>query len=167
MSPSLVQPPPSGWTLLSDHRFASAARPARLRLSHPDPGRRVRGVLVWTLSTGSIDLPPSGRFLLGEDDPLYQHVAGACALATLTHRSAQPKTQADLQFRWMPRADDSSAVIARAFVIEDCGEPSCVAWQALSFAADGDRYLQLLPALFGDGFEIAEGAALPPPARGD
>lgn len=156
MSPTLAQPAPTGWTLSSPRRHASAARPAQLQLSHPDPGRRVRGVLVWALSTGSIELPPAGQFLIADDDSLYQRVAGACALATVTHRSAMPKRQDQLRFRWEPDTEDAAAVIFRAFLIEDCGQPSCAAWQALSFGPDGDRYLQVLPALFGSGFEAAE-----------
>jgi hypothetical protein len=143
MSPTLANPPPTGWSLRHPTRY-TPGRILEISLVNGDPLRRARGVLIWSKSgpntgSGSFAVPGNER---------WQHVPAPaeCGTWALTHTDAVPKTQAELRFLWA--GSEAAGVILRAFVIEDCATPSgCRDQQALtpiSFMA---------PILFGDGFE--------------
>lgn len=154
MASVLRDPPPSGWQLLSDGGlwFPSAIR--WLRLQHPDPERRARGLLLWVKGSPAGLPSGAGRFLdLGLSEH-YQRVPLAppsdCGEWALTQRDASGKTQAELQFVWQaPSVAGWGSLIARAFVIEDCGsaQGGCRDAQALT------DFLILREAPFADGFE--------------
>lgn len=129
MSPVLVDPPPSGWSLRSARAAHVAGQPLRFRVQHADPNKRLRGVLIWAKSGPSTG---AGQFLVPSSG-LYQHIPAPaqCGEWAMSHSSPNPKTQAELQFDWLPPS--SGTVIVRAFLIEDCGLPEgCRAWQALT-----------------------------------
>lgn len=143
MSPVLPSPPPSGWLLRSEARSYLPGERIRLRVHHPDPDKRVRGLLIWAKQG-----PQSGSGAFRIDDPLrWQFLpAGAgCDSWALTHRDAMPKSQAQLVFTW--EAGPAPLTILRAFVIEDCASSDCRAWQALS------NLLILEAGISRDGFE--------------
>lgn len=145
MSPTLADPPPTGWTI--DVRpWYVPGQGQQLRIRNLDPGREVRGVLLWAKSgpssgAGSFALDRAGR---------YQHIPAPaqCGEWALSHTSAAVKSQPDLVFDWTPPASGGT-VILRAFLIEDCGQPSggCRSHQALT------PVTVLAEALFVDGFE--------------
>ncbi|MDW8479450.1 MAG: hypothetical protein RML12_05965 [Xanthomonadales bacterium] len=119
MSPTLAHPPPEGWFLVAEAAVYHAGRPLRVRLRHPDPGRAVRGVLLWAKSAptegaGWFELPADGR---------WQYMPGSsnCGQWAISHRDGLPKGQALLEWRWHP--GESPAAVLRAFLIEDCGLP--------------------------------------------
>src|SRR6185436_2624826 len=119
--------------------WAVAATPAafapgdtlRLRILNADPERRVRGALIWVMSGPAAGF---GKFSVPESG-LFQPTNIECADWSLTHTSAVPKEQSDLQFEWTaPQEVPTSAVIVRAFLIEDCTplENGCRSFQALT-----------------------------------
>lgn len=143
MSPTLADPAPFGWELRSSSVVYVAGQPIALRVRHPDPSKRVRGVLLFAKSgpfTGA------GRFEL---PPGYQYIPApaSCGEWAISHTNSAPKEQEDLQFEWQPGSDGT--VIVRAFLIEDCAAPNggCRDQQALT------QVLVLQQALFVDGFE--------------
>lgn len=144
MSPTLADPPPFGWSLQIPVSAYVPGRPLPLRIRHPDPGKRVRGVLLFAKSgpfsgAGSFSLPPQG----------YQYIPAPaqCGQWAISHSDSDPKEQAELLFEWTGQAQGT--VILRAFLIEDCALPSggCRDQQALT------EVVVLLEALFVDGFE--------------
>ena len=156
MSPTLADPPPVGWTLQAPLRYVPGT-PITVALRHPDPGRRVRGVLLWARSG---PLQGAGRFDTGSGD-LWQYIpaAAGCGQWAISHVDATPKAQTLLRFRWT--ADAALPTILRAFLIEDCSAAQgCRDQQALT------PVLQLQPALFIDGFEADPQAVEQQPAKG-
>lgn len=146
MSPTLASPPPTGWSLaVSQHAYVPG-RPLRVRVVQPDADKRARGVLVYARTgpssgAGNFALPAGG---------LYQYIPAPaeCGQWALSHTSAAPKAPDEMQWDYsVPTA--SGTVILRAFLIEDCGEPSggCRDHQALT------PVLVLPEAIQLDGFE--------------
>ncbi|MCU0755198.1 MAG: hypothetical protein MUE46_08760 [Xanthomonadales bacterium] len=151
MSPTLPSPPPSGWILVGERGSYLPGERLRLRVQHPDPAKRVRGVLIWAKRGPQSG---SGAFLL--EEPMrwqYLPAAAGCENWALTHRDATPKPQSQLSFAW--EAGAAPVTILRAFVIEDCAASDCRAWQALS------NLLILEADVFRDGFEAAATARMP------
>ena len=148
MSPTLSFPPPTGWEVVATPTIFVAGDTLHFQVVNADdPERKARGVLIWVVSGpasgfGQFSVPESG---------LFQPTALECAEWSLTHTSAVPKGQSDLQFEWTaPETDPTSAVIVRAFLIEDCDplpESGCRSFQALT------PFVVLTAALFVDGFE--------------
>jgi len=145
MSPTLAVPAPSGWYLESDRLTYQADRPLELRIRNANSAKQVRGVLLFTKSgpnsgAGGFALPTSGAFQ-------YIPAPAKCGEWAISHSSPAVKSQGELQFNWS--APPSGTVIVRAFLIEDCMQPSggCRDQQALT------PVLILQEALFVDGFE--------------
>lgn len=145
MSPTLADPPPTGWSI-EVRPWYVPGQSQSVRIRNLDPAREVRGVLLWAKSgpstgAGSFALDRAGR---------YQHIPAPapCGQWALSHTSAAVKSQSDLVFDWTPPASGGT-VILRAFLIEDCGQPSggCRSHQALT------PVTVLVEALFVDGFE--------------
>jgi len=129
MSPVLADPAPSGWSVRSARAAHVFGQPLRLRVHHENPGKRLRGVLIWAKSGPSTG---AGQFAL-PDGGMYQFIPAPaeCGEWALSHSSPNPKTQSELQFQWLPPAGGTA--IVRAFLIEDCGLPQgCRAHQALT-----------------------------------
>lgn len=149
MSPTLAHPAPSGWTLDAPARFIPG-QPLQIRLLHPDPQRRARGVLIWAkagvnLGAGSFAVPDNGR---------WAHVPAPaeCGTWALSHTDNLPKPLSELSFQWT--GSGSQGVILRAFVIEDCSNPAgCRDQQALT------QIVFMEAGLFADGFEDAAQAS--------
>ncbi|SDD43612.1 hypothetical protein [Aquimonas voraii] len=143
MSPTLASPPPQGWTLVAPARFYPGL-PLQLRLQHPDPLRRARGVLLWAKANasqgaGSFTVPGNGRWA-------YIPAPATCGTWALSHTDNQAKTQAELVFEWTGEASPSA--ILRAFLIEDCNNPAgCRDQQALT------QIVFLEAGVFANGFE--------------
>ena len=145
MSPTLAVPAPTGWYLESDRLTYQADRPLALRIRNTDGEKQVRGVLLFAKSgpnigAGHFTLPISGAFQ-------YIPAPAECGEWAISHSSPAVKSQGELQFDWS--APSSGTVIVRAFLIEDCMQPSggCRDQQALT------PVLVLQEALFVDGFE--------------
>jgi hypothetical protein len=149
MSPTLATPAPQGWTLVAPARFIPG-QPVELRLAHPDPQRRARGVLIWAKAgqfagAGSFALPANGRWA-------YIPAPANCGTWAISHTDNQPKSLDQLVFHWT--GSGAQGVILRAFIIEDCSHPAgCRDQQALTPIA----FLEA--GLFADSFEGA-GAAV-------
>ena len=143
MSPTLANPAPQGWTLDSPTRFYPG-QPVPIRLRHPDPLRRARGVLIWAKSgqftgAGSFVVPANGR---------WAHIPppANCGGWALSHTDNQPKALGELVFHWIGSTEPGA--LLRAFLIEDCSNPAgCRDQQALT------PFVFLEAGLFGDGFE--------------
>jgi hypothetical protein len=143
MSPTLASPPPAGWKLRVPGAAYMAERPLRVRITHPNPAVRARGILLWAKAG---PFSGAGHFLA--DTGMFQYVPAPadCGLWALSHTDAEPKPLADLGFWWLPPA--SGVVVMRAFVIQDCDAPAgCRDQQALT------PLLVLEPKLFFDSFE--------------
>ena len=145
MSSTLASPPPTGWVLQS-RAWYQPGQPQILRVRNSvDAQRRVRGVLIWAKASQFIG---AGSFAVG---PLYQYIPApaVCGQWALSHNSATPKTQDELEFTWT--APESGTPILRAFLIEDCGLASgdCRSYQALT------PVKALYEAVFVDGLEEA------------
>lgn len=153
MSPVLAQPPPSGWRLETASAAYAVGERLTLRVRHPDPERRVRGLLLWAKRSAQTG---SGEYLI-TDATRWQHVPSPadCGRWALTHRDASGKPQSQLQFDWI--ADDAPNTLFRGFLIEDCPQSDCRAWQALT------TVLTLEATVFRSGFEADGTPALPPP----
>ncbi len=130
MSPTLASPPPSGWTLETERAYFSPGASLRVRVRHPSPLKQARGILLWAkrsqfLGGGRFELPASGAFQ-------YIPAPAACGEWAISHVNATPKSLDDLQFDWIP--DTTAPVILRAFIIEECFQPSggCRDQQALT-----------------------------------
>lgn len=157
MSPTLAQPPPTGWQLTSDSMAYQAGEPITLRIVHAQP-KSVRGVLLWSKQSPQLG---SGQFLVNANGP-WQHIPppAPCGQWALSHRNALPKPQSELHFQWLP--DGADQTLFRAFIIEDCGLTDCRAHQALT------SFLVLERALYRNGFEAAslhQSSALAPSAQ--
>ena len=143
MSPTIANPPPQGWTLVAPARFYPG-QPLQLRLRHPDPLRRARGVLIWAKANasqgaGSFALPANGRWA-------YIPAPATCGTWALSHTDSQAKAQDALVFEWT--GDASPSAILRAFLIEDCNNPAgCRDQQALT------QIVLIQAGLFANGFE--------------
>jgi hypothetical protein len=143
MSPTLATPAPQGWTLIAPPRFIPG-QPVELRLAHPDPQRRARGVLIWAKASqfagaGSFALPANGRWA-------YIPAPANCGTWAMSHTDNQPKSLDQLVFQWT--GSGVQGVILRAFIIEDCSHPAgCRDQQALT------PIIFLEAGLFDDGFE--------------
>lgn len=143
MSPTLASPAPQGWTLVAPARFFPG-QSVQLRVQHPDPQRRARGVLIWakanaTQGAGSFAVPANGR---------WAHIPAPaiCGSWALSHTDNQPKTQDQLIFDWT--GDASPSAIFRAFLIEDCSNPAgCRDQQALT------QIVFVEAGVFANGFE--------------
>lgn len=150
MAGVLRQPPPQGWRLRIDADAWHPGALRTLRLEHPDPARRARGVLLWTKASSHGSPVGAGQFLdMGVSD-LYQFTLASCGAWSVTQRNALPKAQANMLFAWQaPTSPGLGFLIARAFVIEDCSEFSggCRDAQALT------ELVFLREALFFEGFE--------------
>ncbi len=148
MSPVLSDPAPSGWALTAAAPAYLAGQVLELSLRHPDPTRRARGVLIWTKSG---PFSGAGSFVPALAAGRWRLVGGAmpdCGEWALTHADAMPRPLDALRFAWRAPPAGLQAVIARAFVIEDCGSPAgCRAAQALT------PILVLDEAIWFDGFE--------------
>jgi len=145
MSSTLASPPPTGW-VLQTRAWYQPGQPQTVRVRNSvDALRRVRGVLIWAKAG---QFTGAGSFAAG---PLYQYIPApaVCGQWALSHNSATPKTQADLEFIWT--APESGTPILRAFLIEDCGLASgdCRSHQALT------PVKALYEAVFVDGLEAA------------
>ena len=145
MSPTLADPPPTGWSI-EVRPWYVPGQSQTLRIRNLDPLRQVRGVLIWAKSG-----PNSGAGSFALDGAgLYQHIPApaSCGQWALSHTSAAVKAQSDLVFDWTA-PESGGTVILRAFLIEDCGQPSggCRSHQALTELA------VLAEALYVDGFE--------------
>ena len=145
MSSTLASPPPTGW-VLQTRAYYQPGQPQTLRVrNNVDALRRVRGVLIWAKAS---QFTGAGSFAVGS---LYQYIPAPaeCGQWALSHNSATPKTQAELEFTWT--APESGTPILRAFLIEDCGLASgdCRSWQALT------PVKALYEAVFVDGLEDA------------
>jgi hypothetical protein len=152
MSPTLANPAPQGWTLIAPARFFPG-RAVELRLAHPDPQRRARGVLIWAKAgqfegAGSFALPANGRWA-------YIPAPALCGTWAISHTDNQPKSLDALVFQWT--GSGAQGVILRAFIIEDCSHPAgCRDQQALT------PIVFLEAGLFADGFEDASAASTEP-----
>jgi hypothetical protein len=154
MASVLRQPPPAGWRVVADADSWHPGAIRLLRLQHPDPARRVRGVLLWVKGSPFGNPTGAGRFLDLAVGDQYQFVNASpptdCGEWSLTHRDAQPKAQAALRFAWQaPEQPGWGSLVVRAFVIEDCDPlPGlCRDAQALT------GFLPLREVLFAAGFE--------------
>lgn len=145
MSPTLSQPPPTGWLLRSESPVYFPEEALRIRISHSNPTRAVRGVLIWARQGPAAG---SGSFVL-KDASLWQYIPAPadCGQWAVSHRNAEAKSQAELVFDWRPSNAPNS--ILRAFLIEDCPQSDCRAWQALT------NLLILEGGVFRSGFEAA------------
>lgn len=151
MSPTLANPPPQGWALDVPTRFIPG-QPLHVRVRHPDPQRRARGVLIWAkaganLGAGSFAVPGNGR---------WAHIPAPaeCGTWALSHTDNLPKPLAELSFQWT--GSGSQGVILRAFIIEDCSNPAgCRDQQALT------PIVFMEAGLFADGFEPPAEASVP------
>jgi hypothetical protein len=154
MASVLRQPPPSGWTLTVDRSDWYPGALRVLRLHHPDPERRARGVLVWVKGSTFGSPVGAGRFLdLGVLDQ-FRFVDATppadCGMWALTHRDALPKAQASLLFAWQaPDQPGLGNLVARAYLIEDCDASPGVCRDAQALTA----FLPLREVLFANGFE--------------
>lgn len=154
MASVLREPAPSGWALSSDADSWHPGAIRVLRLQHPDPQRRARGVLLWVKGAPFGNPAGAGRFLdLGVGDR-YQFVNATppenCGEWALTHRDADGKAQSLLLFAWQaPEQPGWGSLIARAFVIEDCADLPGVCRDAQALTA----FLPLREVLFAAGFE--------------
>jgi hypothetical protein len=154
MASVLRQPPPSGWTLTVDRSDWYPGALRVLRLHHPDPERRARGVLVWVKGSTFGSPVGVGRFLdLGVLDQ-FRFVDATppadCGMWALTHRDALPKAQASLLFAWQaPDQPGLGNLVARAYLIEDCDVLPGVCRDAQALTA----FLPLWEVLFANGFE--------------
>lgn len=155
MSPTLANPAPQGWTLVAPARFFPG-RAVELRVGHPDPQRRARGVLIWAKAgqfqgAGSFALPANGRWA-------YIPAPANCGTWAMSHTDNQPKSLDQLVFHWT--GNDTQGVILRAFIIEDCSHPAgCRDQQALT------PIVFLEAGLFADGFEDASAPRIEPKQR--
>lgn len=145
MSSTLASPPPTGWVLQS-RPWYQPGQPQTLRIRNTvDAQRRVRGVLIWAKAS---QFTGAGSFTPG---PLYQYIPAPaeCGQWAISHNSATPKIQSELEFTWT--APESGTPILRAFLIEDCGLASgnCRSHQALT------PVRALYEAVFVDGLEEA------------
>lgn len=153
MASVLRQPAPSGWRLRVDAAAWYPGAIRRFRIEHPDPQRRVRGVLLWVMGSRFGMPVGAGRFLdLGVSDRyrFSGSVSGDCGEWSLTHRDAAPRAQSELQFAWQaPDLPAPDGLVARAFLIEDCDpQPgACRDAQALTV------FLPLREVVFAEGFE--------------
>ncbi len=143
MSSTLASPPPSGW-LLQSRAWYQPGQPQTLLIRNSvDALKRVRGVLIWAKAS---QFSGAGSFALG---PLYQYIPAPaeCGQWAISHNSATPKIQSELEFTWT--APESGTPILRAFLIEDCGLASgdCRSYQALT------PVKALYEAVFVDGLE--------------
>ena len=144
MSPTLANPPPQGWTLQAPSLHYPGT-PIQLRLHHPDPARRARGVLIWAKAgiatgAGTFAVPGNGRWS-------YIPAPAECGTWALSHTDSQPKTQDQLVFEWT--GDASVGAVLRAFLIEDCTHPAgCRDQQALT------PIVFIEAGVFRDGFEF-------------
>lgn len=145
MSPTLADPPPTGWGI-EVRPWYVPGQGQQVRIRNSDPAREVRGVLLWAKSGPSAG---AGSFTLDRAG-LYQHIPAPapCGQWALSHTSAKVKSQSDLVFDWTG-PEQGGTVILRAFLIEDCGQPSggCRSHQALT------PVTVLVEALFVDGLE--------------
>lgn len=145
MSPTLANPAPQGWTLDAPSRFYPG-HAVEMRLRHPDPQRRARGVLIWAKSgqfagAGSFVVPANGRW--AQIPP-----PANCGGWALSHADNQPKALGELVFHWVGSTEPGA--LLRAFIIEDCSNPAgCRDQQALT------PFVFIEAGLFGDGFESA------------
>lgn len=150
MSPVLIQPPPDGWRVVVDDARFHEGRITAVRVVNLDPVKRARGVLLFAKSG---PLTGAGRFLLPSPSPLFGFIpfvpGSDCGEWAVTHLSAEPKTQAQLRFDWLPEPAPVTLVAMRAFVIEDCQpQPGgCRGAQALT------DVVELVPTVFFDDFE--------------
>jgi len=143
MSSTLAVPAPSGWRLETDRGFYQADRPLALRIRNANSSKQVRGVLLFAKSGPSTGV---GRFALPSLAFQFIPAPAECGEWAISHTSPTPKSQSELQFQWS--APPSGTVILRAFLIEDCQQPSgCRDQQALT------PVLILQEALFADDFE--------------
>lgn len=146
MSSTLASPPPAGWVLQS-RPYYQPGQPQTLRVRNTvDALRRVRGVLIWAKAG---QFTGAGSFSPGS---LYQYIPApaVCGEWAISHNSATPKTQAELEFTWTAPQSDTPLLL-RAFLIEECGLPSgdCRSYQALT------PIKVLNEAVFVDGMEDA------------
>jgi len=143
MSPTLSEPPVSGWYLEPERLSYVPGVALRVRVRHLEATRRLRGIQLWaksgpTVGAGSFALP-SALFVR---PPTFAN----CGQWSITHGSNSPKTQEQLQFQWTPPT--AGAAVMRAFLIEDCASPGgCRAHQGLT------QFVLIQEALFVDGFE--------------
>lgn len=156
MSTTLSNPPPAGWTVRSSQPAFEPGGLLTLRIQNVDPGRRARGIVIWTKSGpttgfGQFAIPANGEFQ-------YVPPPAFCQQWSLTHTNGMPKEQSELQFPWTaPLESPAGAVIARAFIIEDCvpdPKTGCRSHQALT------PFLLMPEAMFLDGFE-GDASAVP------
>lgn len=147
MSPALAQPPPSGWRLSAETTTYQTGQAVTLSISNPLP-KSVRGVLLWAKQGAQ---QGSGAFFVSPDG-LWRHIPAPanCGEWAVSHRDANPKSQAHLQFQWTADTH-AEQTLFRAFLIENCDQPDCRAHQALT------SFLILERVLHQDGFEA------PPP----
>ena len=156
MSSTLSNPPPSGWTVNASQPAFEAGGTLTLQVRNIDPQRRARGIVIWTKSGSTTGF---GRFAIPAND-LFQYVPppAFCQQWSLTHTNGLPKDQADLRFAWTaPLESPAGAVIARAFIIEDCvpdPKAGCRSYQAIT------PFLLMPEAMFLDGFEDGSPVAL-------
>lgn len=149
MSPALSNPPPSGWTLSASQPAFEPGGTLTLQVRNVDPQRRARGILIWTKSGFTTGF---GRFVIPANS-LFQYVPppAFCEQWSLTHTNNLPKDQANLRFEWTaPLEPPAGAVVARAFIIEDCvpdPKTGCRSYQAIT------PFLLMPEAMFLDGFE--------------
>jgi hypothetical protein len=146
MSATLASPPPAGWRLQVERPIYMADQVVRVRITHPVSTQSALGVLVWAKRGAA-----SGAGAFAVDGGLYQHVPlpTDCGQWAVTHTSPVAKSQAELQFDWLP--GEGGEVILRAFLIENCGVPGgCRGHQALT------PIVVLRPAVFFDSFESGD-----------
>jgi hypothetical protein len=154
MASVLRAPVPSGWTLQADADSWYPGALRVMRVHHPDPQRRARGLLLWVKGSRFGAPAGAGRFLdMGVGDR-FQYVGTAaaedCGEWAVTHRDALAKSPADMVFAWhSPEQAGWGSLVARAFVVEDCDvlPGVCRGAQALT------PFLPLREVLFAAGFE--------------
>jgi hypothetical protein len=145
MSSTLSSPPPAGWQLKSNRSVTSSGAGLRFTISHPDPNQRLRGILLWVKrgdGTGGV-----GSFATSAD---YQHIPAPanCEQWALSHNNNTARSWQNLSFNWTAPANlAEGTLIARAFIIEDCNQPSCRSFQALTNVVEIDG------AVFANGYE--------------
>jgi len=107
---------PNGWELRGPASYKAGSAVA-ISLGNASQSQRFRGLLLWAETGGAGGL---GNWVV--DDSEYRNPPGC--IWSLTHTSGETKTQRAFVFN--PPAAGTGPLVFRAFVVEECGEASCM-----------------------------------------